>query len=71
MWLRKLQGGTSIGPYSWPGDGSLCEVPDQIGSELIALGGYEKADVPDVGGEEGAEPAKLPRRRKPADAAAG
>lgn len=46
MWLKKLQGGTQIGPYSWPEDGSVCEVPDRIGNELLALGGYEKAGEP-------------------------
>jgi hypothetical protein len=46
MHLKKLRGGTQIGSYSWPEDGSVCEVPDQLGQELLALGGYEKAAVP-------------------------
>ena len=61
MWLRKFQGGTAIGPYSWPEDGSVCEVPDQLGMELIGLGGYEKADAPEP---DPASPPDKPAARK-------
>lgn len=65
MFLKKLQGGTSIGPYSWPEDGSVCEVPDQMGSELLALGGYEKADAPKPAAKAAAK-AEAPAAKVPA-----
>lgn len=46
MFLKKHQGGTSIGSYDWPEDGAVCEVPDRLGAELLSLGGFEKADAP-------------------------
>jgi hypothetical protein len=49
MWLRKSTGGTAIGPHEWPEDGSVTEVPDQLGRELLAIpeGGFEKVDEPE------------------------
>ena len=48
MWLRKTQGGTTIGPYTWPADGSVTEVGDEFGRTLLAIpeGGFEKVDGP-------------------------
>lgn len=72
MFLKKHQGGTSIGPYSWPEDGAVCEVPDQMGSELLALGGYEKADAPKPEAKPAAKAAAKAEApaEKPADPAA-
>ncbi len=49
MWLRKARGGTQIGPYEWPADGSVTEVDDEFGRTLLAIpeGGFEKVDGPD------------------------
>jgi hypothetical protein len=45
MRLKKATGGTSIGPHHWPHDGSVTEVPDELGRELLAIpeGGFERA----------------------------
>lgn len=66
MWLRKDKGGTSIGPYRWPGDGSVTEVPDHLAADLLAIpdGGYSKAAAP----EPKAEPKAAPK--PPAEPAA-
>ena len=60
MFLRKHEGGTGIGPYSWPEDGSVCEVPDDLGRDLLRLGGYEETGEPEPApkAEVKAEPAK-------------
>jgi hypothetical protein len=44
MHLRKETGGSSIGGYEWPHDGSVTEVPDEFGRELLAIpdGGFER-----------------------------
>lgn len=67
MWLRKETGGTSIGPHEWPEDGSVTEVPDELGRSLMAIPdcGFEKVDgpapepdpaeVPETGGGTGTE----------------
>lgn len=49
MWLRKKQGGTSIGPHHWPHDGAVAEVPDDLAGELLAIpgAGYSKTDGPE------------------------
>ena len=49
MWLRKARGGSGVGEYWWPADGSVTEVPDQLAAGLLAIpdGGYTKADGPD------------------------
>jgi hypothetical protein len=49
MWLKKLTGGTAIGAYEWPEDGSVTEVPEQLGRELLAIpeSGFEKVDGPE------------------------
>lgn len=48
MWVKKAQGGSGVGPYEWPEDGSVCEVPDPLGTALIAItgGGYTQVDGP-------------------------
>ncbi len=48
VWLRKAQGGTQIGPYSWPEDGSVCEVDERFARSLLAIPGhdFEKVDEP-------------------------
>lgn len=48
MFVRKAKGGSSIGPYSWPEDGSVCEVPDELAADLLADPdwGYTKAGPP-------------------------
>jgi hypothetical protein len=44
MRLKKATGGTSIGPHHWPHDGSVTEVPDEFGRELLRIpeGGFER-----------------------------
>jgi hypothetical protein len=48
MWLRKDTGGTAIGPYEWPEDGSVTEVGEEFGRSLLAIpeGGFEKVSEP-------------------------
>jgi hypothetical protein len=52
MQLKKEKGGSAIrwegADYEWPHDGSVTEVPDQLGRELLAIpeGGFER-----VGGD--------------------
>lgn len=73
MRLRKEKGGSSIlwhdrVEYAWPGDGDVCEVPDDLARDLLGLDGYSVAepepegdgedqgdekDPPDTGGEGG------------------
>ena len=50
MWLRKSTGGTSIGRWEWPEDGSVTEVDDEFGRELLAIpeGGFEKVGEPEL-----------------------
>lgn len=68
MWLRKEQGGTEITyrkvVYAWPEDGSVAEVPPELGADLLSIrgAGYSVAKSPkpeepepepeDGGGEE-------------------
>jgi hypothetical protein len=54
MWLRKEQGGTSIGPHDWPEDGSVTEVPDHFGRTLLAIpgGGFTEVAEPEADGDE-------------------
>ena len=73
MWLRKEKGGTSVGPYSWPKDGSVCETDDITGRALLAIDGAGYSEVPAPGPEAGEPPdgggeapAGKPARRKPA-----
>jgi hypothetical protein len=48
MWLKKEKGGSAIRwegtDYEWREDGSVTEVPDQLGRELLAIpeSGYER-----------------------------
>ena len=48
MWLRKLQvtGVSAVGPYEWKHDAPVTEVTDELGRDLLALGGYEQVDEP-------------------------
>lgn len=41
MWLKKASGGSSIGQYIWPEDDSVCEVPDWLGEQLLAVPGND------------------------------
>lgn len=52
MWLKKAQGGCSIAGYEWPEDGSVAEVPDDLGASLLGIPGndFTKADGPAEGG---------------------
>lgn len=50
MWLRKEHGGSGVGQYWWPHDGSVVEVPEeQLAAALLGIpdGGYTVADGPD------------------------
>ena len=66
MLLRRKHGGTGVGPYSWPEDDSVCEVPDVLGRDLLGLdpGEYSVAE-PDEDAEPAAK-AKRASRSKPA-----
>lgn len=48
MWLKKHKGGSSVGPHHWPEDGSVAEVPEHIGEDLLRIDprGYEKVAEP-------------------------
>ena len=78
MLLRKLEagGGFAIGPYQWSADSPVCEVPDDLGHDLLRLGGYEIAE-PEPDGTAPEEPApkdsapKRPARGKTAAAKSG
>jgi hypothetical protein len=70
MWLQKDKGGCSIlwrrVDYAWPEDNSVCEVPEQLGAELLAIrgGGYKVVPAPEP--KPGPE-AKGDGDQKPAD----
>ena len=70
MWLRKDQGGTQIGPYSWPEDGSVCEVDGVTGQGLLAIAdsGFTPVPAPEDSGEPGSGDGEPPSRgrRRPA-----
>lgn len=57
MWLRrhKASPGSAVGPYGWDHDGAVTEVPDELGGDLLALGGYSVAEPPKA-----PEPVKAP-----------
>ena len=52
MHVRKESGGTTIThrrvQYEWPEDGSVIEVPDELGADLLGIrgGGYSEAPEP-------------------------
>ena len=71
-WLRKAQGGASIGPHHWPHDGAVAEVPDDLAGELLAIpdGGYTKTDGPDPEPKPAAKPAASAAKAAPAASAA-
>ena len=50
MWLSKKTGGSSIRwhdgiEYHWPEDGSVIEVPDELGRDLLAIDSGEHSRV--------------------------
>jgi len=53
MWLRKEQGGTELTfrkeVYAWPEDGSVTEVPPELGADLLSIrgAGYSVAEAPE------------------------
>jgi hypothetical protein len=53
MWLQKEKGGCSIlwrrVDYAWPEDGSVCDVPDDLATDLLAIkgGGYNVVTAPE------------------------
>jgi hypothetical protein len=57
MRLKKATGGTSIGPHHWPHDGSVTEVPDSLGRELLAIpeSGFERVGDEEEEDREGRE----------------
>ena len=67
MWLRKLQvtGVSAVGPYEWKHDAPVTEVPDDLGRELLNLGGYDEVDPPKAP-EPVKAPAAEPAKVKPA-----
>jgi hypothetical protein len=59
-WLKKEKGGSGVGEWFWPEDGSVIEVTDErVAAELLAIpdGGYSKAEEPKKAAPK-AEPAK-------------
>ena len=71
MWLKKERGGSGVGEWWWPEDGSVVDVADEaLAAALLAIpdGGYTKADGPDPKPEpKAASPA--PAKAAPAAAA--
>lgn len=57
MWLRKhdLHGASGIGPHVWKPGADVTEVPDELGADLLNLGGYSVAEPPKA-----PEPVKAP-----------
>ena len=60
-WLRKERGGTQIGPYSWPEDGSVTEVDEETARGLLAIpdSGFsvaEPSETPEAGSGEASTP---------------
>jgi hypothetical protein len=49
MFLRKDQGGVSVGPYTWATDGDVVEVDDKTGHDLLTIkgAGYTAVDPPE------------------------
>ena len=49
MWLRKhdLTGASSVGPHEWTPGADVTEVPDELGRDLLNLGGYSVAEPPE------------------------
>jgi hypothetical protein len=53
MHVRKQSGGTTIThrrvQYEWPEDGSVIEVPDEFGADLLSIrgGGFSEAPAPE------------------------
>lgn len=45
MFLRKRQGGASIGEHEWLEDGDVTEVPDSLGRALLASAPDEWTEV--------------------------
>ena len=73
MWLKKDKGGSAIlwhgTEYSWPEDGYVIEVPDNLAADLLAIpgGGYSRAEAPQpaLKDEPKDEPAKEPPKAAP------
>lgn len=71
MWLRKDKGGSGVGEWHWPADGSVVEVRDEgLAVALLGIpdGGYTKVDGPDPEPKPAAKPAAA--KAAPAAAAA-
>jgi hypothetical protein len=53
VYVRKESGGTTIThrrvQYEWPEDGSVIEVPDEFGADLLSIrgGGFSEAPAPE------------------------
>lgn len=76
--LRKEQGGSGIGPHWWPEEDPVCDVPEELARDLLAIPewGYSREPDPEPEPEapegaaepgEGEKPetaAKPPARRR-------
>jgi hypothetical protein len=73
MHIKKNRGGSAIRwrdgrEYSWPEDGSVCEVPDELGLDLLRLdpGEYTRVEPPRPAPKAAATKAAAPEAAKPA-----
>jgi hypothetical protein len=78
MWLSKDIGGCTITGrdgkvYAWPRNDDVCEVPDDLGTDLLRLGGFKEVPPPDApapiapdGGEPGGDTTDTERGTEPA-----
>jgi hypothetical protein len=68
VWLRKEAGGTTIPwegrKYHWPAGDPVCEVPPELGHELLGIHGAGYTEVPAP-----PKPAAKPAPAKTADPA--
>jgi hypothetical protein len=72
--IRKEKGGSGIGPYWWPEDDPVAEVPELLAADLLAIPewGYSREPAPEDPGEadSGTEdgPGRPPARKRAARA---
>jgi hypothetical protein len=74
MLLRKHVGGCTVAGHEWAEDGAVVEVPDELGTELLAIapGDYEHVveEAPaDSGGESGGDQSPGDEAKQPNKAA--
>lgn len=67
MRLRKKHGGCTVAGHEWAKDGAVAEVPDELGTELLALAPDEYEHLlDDAPAEEEEPPAEEEKAEEPA-----